>query len=186
MPASRNGSSCVCDTEDVTNFQPPSGSNWPNPPRPPEKPRLGLWARIGLIFGGIVVFGTVVGLANQDSPAPVAAPSAPSATRTAPTYTAPTYSPPTYSAPIQEVPTAPDGSFSNGIYEVGDEVAPGEYKSAGPEPGAFSLCYVHVKSGGKYLEQKVVNDGQIRIEILSSWAGAELDVSGCQPFAKVD
>jgi hypothetical protein len=112
MTVSRNGSSCVCDTEDVTFPQPPSGSSWPNPPHPPhppKKPRLGLAARIGLIFGGVVILGVVVGLSNQDDPAPVATSSAPTAT-SAPraTYTAPTYSPP--AAPtVAAAPAVPSG-----------------------------------------------------------------------------
>lgn len=165
----------------MTYPQPPSGSTWPAPPAPqkPTGPRR--WPWITGIAAAFVV-GLAIGNAGDASTAPVAQ-SSPPATHSAPTYSAPTYSAPVVTA--EPEPAAPDGSFTNGIYEVGDEVAPGEYKSVGPEPGAFGLCYIHVKSGEHYLEQKVVNDGQVRIKILPSWAGAELDVSGCQPFAKV-
>ena len=83
-----------------------------------------------------------------------------------------------------EEPAQPAGTITNGTYEIGTEVAPGKYKSAGPESGLISLCYVDVQRGDDFLAQEVSNDGQVRIEIKESWKGALMEVSGCQPLVK--
>src|SRR5688572_27757516 len=101
MPASCNGSSCVCDTEDMTT---------------PQKPKLGLAARIGLIFGGFVVLAIWAGLSNQDDPAPVAQSAPSTATTTAPraTYAKPTHTPPpTTAAPAVTAPAGPAREVSS-------------------------------------------------------------------------
>ncbi|GAA4920518.1 DUF4190 domain-containing protein [Actinomycetospora succinea] len=64
---------------------------------------------------------------------------------TSTSYTAPSYSAPSYSAPSSAAaPTsvaAPAGSFSQGTYTVGSEIAPGRYRTDGPPTDeGFSYC----------------------------------------------
>jgi hypothetical protein len=140
-------------------------------------------------WGGAVLIGVLcflLGVGCGSVSANTRPSAAPAATSSAPTSTPPTYRPPAITvAPAPAVVAAPAGTITNGTYEVGTEVAPGKYKSPGPESGAISLCYVDVQQGDKYLLQELSNDGQVRIEIKANMAGALMEVSGCQPFAKV-
>lgn len=59
---------------------------------------------------------------------------------TSTSYTAPSYSAPT-SAAAPTSAVVPTGSFSQGTYTVGAEIAPGRYRTAGaPEGSIFPLC----------------------------------------------
>lgn len=168
-------------------MQPPYGSNWPEPPHQPKKPRLGLWARIGLIFGGIVVFGVVVGLTNQDDPTPVsqATPATTSAPRA--TYTAPTYSPPVTVAPAAPVTTPQPGTIPDGSWLVPSEVAPGEYSSTGPDAGFIEYCQITTyDANGDLLEWKNAGKAGTRILVTVSKSAATVTNSGCGTFTKVE
>jgi len=137
---------------------------------PKPKTRKGLTVAIA---AGTFLLGLMFGsLPTADEPARAATTSAPHVP---------------YVPDVQQVPApAPaDGSISNGIYEIGDEVAPGKYKSPGPDGGVIKLCYVDVQRGEKFLLQEISNDGQVRITIPASMVGAEIEVSGCAPFTKV-
>lgn len=164
----------------------------PQAPTPAPKPSgaAKLMKRLGMAAAFVVTFVFGVSVGNvDDTPATQATSSAPRSTYSAP---APTYSIPTYEAPAAQAPApaveaeqpAPADTITNGTYEIGTEVAPGKYKSPGPESGVIQLCYVDVKQGEKYLAQEVSNDGQVRVEIKSSWNGALMKVSGCQPLVK--
>lgn len=155
----------------------------PQAPAPSPKQKKGRvhWAFLVLTFFVGLLFGSIGGSTDEPTSEPAAA--APTYSAPAPTYSVPTYEPP--AAPVEEVEApAPAGTITNGTYEIGTEVAPGKYKSAGPESGLVSLCYVDVQRDDEYLAQEVSNDGQVRIEIKASWKGALMEVSGCQPLVK--
>lgn len=154
------------------------------PAAEPQKPRRWPW-----IVGVVVAFllGVAVGGAGESASSAPAYEPAPTTVESAdlpPSLVeqAPPAAPEPAPAPA---PAESAGGFGNGTYEIGDEVQPGKYKSPGPESGLFELCYVDVQRGDDFLLQEVSNDGQVRIEIRESWKGALMEVSGCQPFAKV-
>lgn len=158
-------------------MQAPHGSSWPNPPHPPKARHMPWW---GIVLVGLACFLFGFGCGTTASKSQVSA---------APAVVQPQIAPIPQPAalPTAALPTAAptvDG-VTNGIYKVGDEVAVGEYRSSGAQPDGIIPCYVHVKRGERYLLQKVANDGQVRITIPSAWVGAELDIRGCQPFAKI-
>jgi len=153
----------------------------------PQKPKLGLAARIGLIFGGFVVLAIWAGLSNQDDPAPVAQ-SAPTTATAAPraTYVAPTYTPPTYTQP----PAAPTvNGITSGTYEVGVDIEPGKYKTAGPADTRYwPMCYwARLKDTSGELGSIIANDnirGQTTVTIKPG--DGAFETNGCQPWVKVD
>lgn len=113
----------------------------PTPP-PPTKPRSRRWLWIG---GSVVAFvvGIGVGGAGQ-KPEPSKAAAERTVTVTAPappadTVTAPAPAPVTV---IEEPPPPPGpaATLGNGVYEVGVDVAPGQYKTDGPS-GSMGMCY---------------------------------------------
>jgi hypothetical protein len=56
-------------------------------------------------------------------------------------YSAPSYSAPTQSAAGTADPAVPAGSFGQGTYTVGSEIAPGRYRTAGAsDDSVFPLC----------------------------------------------
>lgn len=145
---------------------------WPQPAPAPKAQHMPWWG-IAVIGLACFLLGLAVGSgpSASKSAAPITTPAPHSAT------------PAPYS--VTPTPAPVVNGVTNGVYKVGDEVAPGEYRSPGPQPNLVSMCYVHVKDGEHYLEQKVSNDGQVRITIPPAWLGAELEISGCQPFVKI-
>lgn len=152
----------------------------PSAPQKPKRARRWPWV---LGIAAALFVGIGIGGAGNSTPTPS---SSYTSTPAAPAQAAPAV--PTFAAPAVEqeppAPAVPDGTVTNGTYEIGTEVAPGKYKSAGPESGLVSLCYVDVQRDKEFLAQEVSNDGQVRIEIKESWKGALLEVSGCQPLVK--
>lgn len=140
------------------------------PPAPARKARRWPWI-VGIAVAFLV--GTGVGGASDGDSSPAAVASSPQQAPAAP-----------YVPAVVE-PQIPEGSFGNGVYEVGTDIEPGKYLSPGAEPGSIMGCYIHIKDGDRYLEQKVVDEGQIRITVPESAQGAELDSRDCQSFTKV-
>jgi len=156
----------------------PAGHS-PVTPEPPKKKRTGL-----KIFGGIVgglillgIIGNAMGGGNNRSATPT--------TNTAPVAQAPAA---TQAAEVQSAPASgPDLSqgIPDGQYIVGDEVAPGRYKSVGAQAGIFELCSVSTKDkNGNVLDWKTGNEGdQVLITITEK--ADTVEIQGCEPFRKV-
>lgn len=159
--------------------QPSYGNSWPTPP-PPQPPKIEAgpkrvhWLWIVLVGFLCFLFGIGCGATTTSRQAPTSPVSAPAP------YSA---VPAPYS--VTPAPAPVVNGVTDGVYKVGDEVAPGEYRSPGPQESWAPSCYVHVKDGANYLEQKVSNGGQVRITIPPAWIGAELEIRGCQPFVKI-
>jgi hypothetical protein len=160
----------------------------------PQKPKLGLAARIGLIFGGFVVLAIWAGLSNQDDPAPVAQSAPSTATTTAPraTYAKPTHTPPpTTAAPAPTAaaaPASPRTSFGDGTWIVGTDIEPGTYRSSGATPGFFEFCSATTRSGASsnsdMIDWVTANANEPVVIEIGPKVKA-FDVSGCEPFVKV-
>lgn len=153
------------------------------------------WITAGVVLASMFVLmvgcGIAVGAASAGSATPTAdaAPAA-SATPTpapvavtAPEPPAATTAPVTPEAELAPVgPFPPAAAFGNGTWSVGDEVAAGTYRSAGPTEGAIKLCYVDSKAGDTIVSQEVSADGPVRITVTD---GQTVKASGCQQFTKV-
>jgi hypothetical protein len=114
------------------------GGYYPNPnipglppaPQPPKQKRRWPW-----IVGGILAFFVLVGACNSgakpsNNSAPYYGPSGSTAAATA-------------AAPAQAPkPSGPLTQFGDGTYEVGKDVAPGRYKTPGPDKNdSWPMCY---------------------------------------------
>ena len=176
------------------------------PPTPPGPPmpigHLSYPHRSGLLRGfliGCVALGALliafalgVGVgASTDATPPTAASEVPASAPAVsfPAEPAPvTVAPPAATVAPPAVPTAPVGdyppaaAFDNGAWKVGDEVAAGTYRSAGPTDGVVKLCYVDTKVDDKIVSQEVSNEGPVRITVAD---GQTVKASGCQQFTKV-
>jgi hypothetical protein len=97
------------------------------PPAPPAKSRRWPWI-LGIVVAFLVGTG-VGGAADRSTPA-----------------SSPQLAPPAAAAPAEvaaeEAPPVSDGSISDGTHEVGVDVEPGRYKTAGPDKSAIvPMCY---------------------------------------------
>ena len=113
--------------------QPPQ--QWGPPPTPSRKRRK--WP---FVLGAIVLLVVLIGVANAGNEPPRVASSPPSSpggwTGSGSATVRATVAP--------AVPSGPLSSFGSGTYEVGTgdgQVAPGKYKTAGPDGGDYGSCY---------------------------------------------
>lgn len=155
------------------------GPQWPTPKRPKRWPWI-----VGI--AAAFVFGLAIGNAGEGSSVPVAQ-SSPTTSAPRATYTAPTYSPPVTVAPV--APVAPDGSITNGTYEVGVDIAPGKYKTTGPADTRYwPMCYwARLKDTTGDFGTIIANDnikGQTTITIKDS--DGAFETNGCAPWVKID
>jgi hypothetical protein len=162
----------------------PSGS-----PRPAPKRRLGTGAIVAIVIGAVLarclVLGTVIALVSPagdngtaNSPQPAASIQATSEPTTTP--------PSATTAPAASVaaPPAVSATFGEGTYEVGVEIAPGQYKSAGASDSAFMFSSWSTKDGsGKLLDFGTAN-GATEQQIVTLKQGQVFDSSGCKAWTK--
>ncbi|MGA4943922.1 hypothetical protein [Streptomyces cinereoruber] len=194
--------SAMTGTPPIPPGTPPPGAGWdpvpPTPPAPARKPsRVKPWlthgatAVVALIIG-IAIGGSGGGEAGGERPTPTL--TTPDTTREPePSTTAP--EPPRTTAPETTppppTPTAKPGpatSFEgDGMYLVGEDIAAGTYKTAGPvEDDLIPNCYWarHKDASGEF-SSITANDnvkGQTRVTVNK---GEYLEVKGCQPWKKV-
>jgi hypothetical protein len=107
------------------------------PPAPPRRRRVWPW-----VLGTALVLLFVIAACS----AAVTGAAKTGATTTTPTYTpgsTATYSAPAITAqPAPAAPVGPATTVDDGTYEVGPDMAPGKYKTAGPPDGSFAdMCY---------------------------------------------
>lgn len=136
-----------------------------------------------------MVLAIWAGLSNQADPAPVAQ-SAPPSTTAAPRapYTAPTYAPPTYAQPPAAPSTPAVNGITSGTYEVGVDIEPGKYKTAGPADTRYwPMCYwARLKDTSGEMGSIIANDnirGQTTVTIKPG--DGAFETTGCQPWVKV-
>ncbi|WP_433781915.1 DUF4190 domain-containing protein [Actinomycetospora sp. CA-101289] len=93
-----------------------------------------------------------------------------SGSTTSSTYSAPSYSAPTQSAAAESA-TTPAGSFGQGTYTVGSEIAPGRYRTDGaPDDSVFPLCMAARQSadGSSIGMPETTNNGPAYITVRAS------------------
>jgi hypothetical protein len=159
-------------------YTPPPTAYGP-PPEPPKKKRTGLKV-FGGIVGGLIVLGAIGNATNGSAPQPATTASLPSSP-SAPAAQS------QQQAPAVVEAQGPD--FSQGIpdgqYIVGDEVAPGRYKSAGAQAGIFELCSISTKrADGGVIDWKTGNKGD-QVLITVTKEADTIEIHGCEPLQKV-
>lgn len=158
--------------------------------QPPKKKRRTLKI-VGITFGAVVaiiIFGGVMaagtGATVTKVPTQTAPTIAPTETATAPAPPAPTPAP---VAPIAPAPTGPVTTFSDGTYQVGVDIAPGRYKTAGADPSLFANnCYTERESNdsGEF-SAIIANNNTVGPYSVTVRKGEFFKADGCLPFTKV-
>lgn len=155
--------------------------NQPPPPAPAPKKRR-KWP---FVVGGVVLVGIIVGAANSGSAEQgFREASAPPATTIAarPTVAPPPYTPPVRQAPVTTTAPEPEG-ITEGTYEVGTDIAPGKYKTAGPDRSGGHCYYARLNADdGFNIIDNDLKQGQMTVTIKAS--DAEFETNGCKPWIK--
>src|SRR5690348_11141865 len=118
--------------------QPPNyGQQYPPQwtPQVPPKPKRRRWP---WIVGGIVLLLVIIGMAGNKATSTPQVPTAPTWQSVTPAATAPAAAPPAQAGP--------QTSFGSGTFEVGSDIAPGKYKTTGPEGGLPSCYWARLKN----------------------------------------
>jgi hypothetical protein len=153
-----------------------------------KKVRRWPWALGALVVG--IAIGSAGGHTATPATAALAAPvvSAPAPAAPAPVVEVPPAAPAlvqpaVVEAPAPAAPAGPLTRFGNGTYEVGIDVKPGKYRSAGVADSVAPLCYFdQTDAGGAIKDQGVANEGPSRATLR---AGLTFKSSGCQEWVFV-
>lgn len=154
-------------------------ANYPTPPHPQGK-RMPAWAVVLICVGVLlaVVCSVAFVAVSLQRPADPGWTVQPSSSTSAP-------APAKTSSAATPAAAAPAGQIGEGTYEVGPEIAPGKYKSAGAKPSAFQLCTWTVKgSDGKVIDLGSAG-GEAEQQLVTLKAGQVFESSGCHPWVKV-
>jgi hypothetical protein len=142
----------------------------PMPPVPaPKQRRRWPWALGGLVVGLVIGVSAHGGSAPATTAAATPAPARASAPAPipAPTVAPATQAPavvaaPTTVAPAPAAPAGPATSFSDGVYEVGTDIAAGKYKTAGSGgTDILDSCYYEIGDGSGRLGGIDKNDNLV-------------------------
>lgn len=85
--------------------------------------------------------------------------------------------------PTTEAPPGPLTTFGPGTYDIGTDVAPGTYKSAGPLESVSPLCYWDTESAAGAIDGQGVTPAGPSRAVLRK--GMVFTSSGCQDWHKV-
>lgn len=153
-----------------------TGDMYMSEPAPPRRKPAWPWVLLAVGIVLVLVCSVSMVSARLISEERVIQPIRPSSSATEAAPIAPT-------STATAAPAAP-GQIGEGTYEVGPEVAPGKYKSAGATPSAFQLCTWVVKgSDGKVVDLGTAN-GENEQQIVTLKAGQTFESSGCKPWVK--
>jgi hypothetical protein len=160
------------------------------PPGQPAKRRLGTGAIVAVVIGAVLalclILGTVAtlvssadnkGTETRRQPAVTSQATPASLSPSATTAAAPP-------AASVAAPPAVSASIGEGTYEVGVEVAPGQYKSAGASESAFMFCSWSTKDGSGELLDIGSGTGATEQQIVTLKQGQVFESSGCKPWMK--
>jgi hypothetical protein len=165
--------------------QMPQFGGYPAPPPPAPKKRKWPW-----IVGGLFVLLFVVpALGNSTSSSSPTTPSNTVASAPASVAAAAPVAPlkAVDDAPAA-VPSGPKTSFGDGTWVVGEDIVPGNYRSAGAKEGIFEYCQITTHSDenaeSPFLDWKNANANEpIRVKV--SGKVKSVEVTGCEDFVKV-
>ncbi|TDV54201.1 hypothetical protein [Actinophytocola oryzae] len=130
--------------------------------------------------GGLLVVGLTVGAVtthyaeSTEYGTPVAAPLRTLTETVEKTYTQTAPAPPPVT--VTEGPPPPAAQFGEGLYLVGTDITPGEYRTDGPAPGGHCYWARLSDSAGTNIIANNLTEGPSR---LTAVAGEYLEVNGC-------
>lgn len=137
---------------------------------------LGAFVVVGLVIGGTSTYFARSTTPGKATHAPIH-----TVTQTIETtYTSTIPAPPpvtvTATKRVTQKPPAPPVAFSDGMYLVGTDIKPGEYKTTGPASG--DVCYWARlgDSGGANIIANNLTEGPTRVTAVR---GEYLEISGC-------
>lgn len=112
-------------------YPPPWTQERTNPPEPPAKPKSKRrWVIVGSIAAAIIVLSIA------------AANTTPEGTQSTAPAVSPVPAAPASAEPPPSVPAGPATEIKDGVYQVGQDMAPGRYKTEGPGTTSFApFCY---------------------------------------------
>jgi hypothetical protein len=95
---------------------------------------------------------------------------------------------PTYNPPATSEATGPKTTFGDGTWVVGEDIAPGRYRSAGAREGMFEYCQITTHSDldgeSAFMAWENGNAGDpVRVNI--SGKVKSVKATGCEDFEKV-
>ena len=162
---------------------PPSDQPYPQP-SPPQKPRWP-WMLLAGVFGLFAV------LSNLDPPA--ASPTSADAAAAQPEsgLNLSQKAIPDFEAwqarNSAPAPTGPVTTFGEGTFEVGTDIEPGTYKTAGPASGWMKYCYWERQSAtdGEFSSIIANEGGEGPTTVTISPNDAAFKTSGCEAWMKV-
>ncbi|MEW1754683.1 hypothetical protein [Streptomyces angustmyceticus] len=165
--------------------------------QPPKKKHSALRIAVGVVCACIVFgLGTAVGSGGDGAEKTVAKP-APTVTVTV-TAKAAAVKPKSAAKPAEkarsaakpakeaDAPTGPDITVGEGSYLVGEDIAAGMYKTAGPDASDSPLCYwERAKDSSGEMDSIIANDtpqGPARVTVNK---GETFKTNGCKEWVKV-
>lgn len=143
--------------------QPERGQDGNQPPKPSGKSRKGLLTHTAAALGGLligVLVGVPIGIAGfEDDDTATPAPAATVTETVSEPATETAAETPTASPPETD-PTGPSTIPGDGVFLVGEDVAPGTYRTAGPaEDSVIDNCYwERAKDASGELGSIIAND----------------------------
>jgi hypothetical protein len=137
---------------------------------------LGTFVVIGLVVGGTSTYFARSTTAGKATHAPIH-----TVTKTIETtYTSSIPAAPPVTATVTkkviQKPPAPPVEFSDGMYLVGTDIEPGEYKTTGPGTGGMCYWARLGDSGGANIIANNLTEGPTRVTAVN---GEYLEISGC-------
>jgi hypothetical protein len=158
-----------------------------SPPPAPVKKKRSKKKIVGWSIGGVVVLITVISISSGNTAAAPTSPTAPSLTVTPSIPDTTAYAPTTTEAPAPPAPVGPVTTFTDGTYQVGVDIAPGRYKTAGADPSLFAdNCYTERESddSGEF-SSIIANNNTTGPYSVTVKKGEFFKADGCLPFTKV-
>ncbi len=161
----------------MTNPYPNQPPAYPPPPTPaPKAKKSKTWV---WILGIVVAFVLGLSIGSSGNNTTTAGP-ATAVTATAPAGGAVTATEKS-APPAPPAAAGPKTEFGDGTYKVGEDIAAGSYKSAGPREGsAVPNCYwARKKDDSGSLDSIIANNGGAGATRITVKKGEYLEVSGC-------
>jgi hypothetical protein len=142
----------------TSQFPPFPPRQQPEPEQPKRKRSVGKMLAIGI--GVVLLLIIVVSVASGGGSSNTSS-SAPATTQPPVTYALPAPAAPVAPTPVTaDKPAGPATTASDGVYEVGVDLAPGRYKTAGPDASDFmpNCYYARLKDDSGDFKSIIAND----------------------------
>jgi hypothetical protein len=166
-------------------YNPNAYEGYGPPAPPPKKRKIWPWIVGGIILLLLLGMCGVAGRAVNQSSAPTVAPTAaPSPTPYVSSNVEEDAAPP----PVPAVPAGPKTEFGNGTWEIGVDIAPGKYKTSGPEDSGRPCFAQTTKEGDASLgdiQKQELSEGPLTV-IIPAKGVKFFESAGCSVWKKAE